>query len=102
MRSVDIVVPRVATLVIIEFPNLIDCGPAQSPLQFGPLAHLGAVVIQREGFDMRSEAGRVGCRVRRGRGDANEKAIALLKGGTAGFVGVPIAFLALFTTVTRY
>ena len=93
MRPVNVVVPSVAALLIVEFANLIYHDPAQSPLQLGSLALLGAVVIQEEGFDVRGKVGRVS-------GSADEIAVALLSGGAADFVGFPIELLTLFTAIT--
>ena len=44
-RPIGVVVPGVAALMIVEFANLMCRGPAQSPVQLGSFAHLGAVVI---------------------------------------------------------
>ena len=97
IRPVDIVVPGIVALLIVEFANLIYPDLAQSPLQLGSLALLGAVVIQGERFDVRGKVGRISGR---GGSSADEIAVALLSGGAADFVSFPIALLALFAAIT--
>jgi len=99
-RPINVVVPGVAALLIVKLANFIYRSPAQSPLQLGFLAHLGAVVIQGKGFDTRGKVERAGGEIRRGgRSSADDIAIALLSGVTASFVDFPVALLALFATI---
>ena len=99
-RSIDIVVPGVAALLIVKFANVTYRSPAQSPPQLGTFANLSAVITQGEGFDMCSEVGLISGGVRRrGRGSADEIAIAFLSEGAANFVAFPITLLALFAAV---
>lgn len=63
-KALNAVVSGVAAFVIVELANFIHHSPAQPSLQLISLARLGAVVIQREGFDIRCKVERVDGRVR--------------------------------------